>query len=104
MTLQEKINTVKTLLENNESATDSLIEVLLMRSQSAIQNKMYPFRPPESFTVPGQYEYLQCELAVRYFNRMGGEGEIEHNENGINRAYNSVNDSDLLAEVMQVIS
>jgi hypothetical protein len=71
---------------------------------------MYPFSLPKddngdeiSFEVPEKYEMLQCELATRYLQRRGGEGEITHNENGINRTYGSVNDSDLLQEVMQVI-
>ncbi len=103
MTQEEKIEVVKTLLENNEKATDTLIGVLLDKAGSSIKLKMYPFTAPEDFTVPSDYEYLQCDLAVRYFNRMGGEGEVAHSENGIARNYNSANDSDLLAEVMQVI-
>ena len=52
--------------------------------------------------MPAEYEMLQCELAARYFFRRGGEGEITHSENGISRGYGSVNDEDLLMEVIQV--
>lgn len=109
MTLAEKILYVKTLVNNDTDATDTLITALLTKAEKAIQNRMYPFRLPIeegqeiTFSVPPKYEVLQCELAMRYFNRRGGEGEILHTENGIDRHYGSINDEDLLMEVMQVI-
>jgi len=110
MTQEEKVETVQTLVNNDSTATDGLITVLLLRAENAIRSRMYPIHLPYNehgeeipFVVPGKYEYLQCELAMRYFNRMGGEGEISHGENGISRSYDSVNDEDLLMEIMQVI-
>lgn len=109
MTLAEKILKVKALLGNDERATDAVVTVYLEMAENAIRNRMYPFSLPKengveiSFVVPTKYEFLQCELAMRYFNRIGGEGEILHIENGIDRHYDSVNEEDLLMEVMQVI-
>lgn len=111
MTLAEKINTTKSLIGNDTDATDELLTVLLSKAESAIRNRMYPFgyKKKDSegnlipFVVPTQYEYLQCDLAGRYFNRRGAEGEMTHIENGTDRHYGSVNDEDLLMEVMQVI-
>ena len=108
MTIAEKITIVKTLT-NESDLTDAFVTVYLNKAESAIRNRMYPFGLPLqngqeiTFTVPAKYEMLQCELACRYILRRGGEGEITHNENGINRTYDSVNDEDLLMEVMQVI-
>lgn len=104
MTTAEKIATVKTLTNESDLA-DELVTVYLSKAEMAIRNRMYPFNLPDEspFEVPDKYEMLQCELATRYLQRRGGEGEIAHNENGINRTYGSVNDSDLLAEVMQRI-
>lgn len=108
MTTEEKITIVKTLT-NESDLTDELVTVYLSKAEKAIRNRMYPFSLPKengveiAFVVPEKYEMLQCELATRYLQRRGGEGEITHNENGINRTYGSVNDSDLLCEVMQVI-
>ena len=109
MTPTEKIEVVKSIL-NDDRATTEIVSVMLNKAESAIRYRMYPFRLPLdengdeiTFEVPEQYEYLQCDLAVRYFSRMGGEGEILHIENGIDRHYNSTNEEDLLAEVMQVI-
>lgn len=109
MTTVEKIATVKTLT-NESDLTDDLVTVYLSKAGKAIRNRMHPFNLPKDdngeeipFEVPEKYEMLQCELASRYISRRGGEGELAHNENGINRTYGSVNDSDLLSEVMQVI-
>lgn len=109
MTTSEKIATVKALT-NESDLTDDVVTVYLEKAKNAIRNRMYPFSLPKdkngnevTFEVPQKYEMLQCELASRYLLRRGGEGELVHNENGINRTYGSVNDSDLLCEVMQVI-
>ena len=110
MTLAEKITMVKTLA-NESGLTDAFVTVYLTKAENAIRNRMYPFKlpldsstgEPITFVVPAKYEVLQCDLACRYILRQGGEGEITHNENGINRTYKSVNDEDLLMEVMQVI-
>jgi len=110
MTISEKIATVKTLA-NESDLTDTFVTTYLTKAEYAIRNRMYPFSlpidtetgEPITFVVPAKYEMLQCELACRYILRRGGEGEISHSENGISRTYDSVNDSDLLMEVMQVI-
>lgn len=109
MTNAEKISTVKTLV-NDSSLSDEFVTVYLTKAEYAIRNRMYPFSLPKdeqgeeiTFEVPAKYEMLQCELACRYILRRGGEGESAHSENGISRTYGSVNDDDLLMEVMQVI-
>lgn len=109
MTNAEKIATVKTLV-NDSTLTDDFVTTYLNKAEYAIRNRMYPFSLPKNddgtektFTVPAKYEMLQCELACRYILRRGGEGESKHDENGISRTYGSVNDDDLLMEVMQVI-
>ena len=59
-----------------------------------------PYLSTASNSIPTDYDVLQCQLAARYFLRRGGEGEVTHSENGINRTYGSVNDSDLLQEIV----
>lgn len=101
MTLEEKITMAQALI-NDEEATDALLTVYLEDAKSAIFRRRFPFGIPSGVTdVEPQYEMLQVKLAVRYFLRRGGEGEIAHNENGINRTYGSVNDEDLISEVIQ---
>ena len=100
MSLAEAIVIVQTLLENDPKATDALVTVYLDDAQSAILRRLYPFGIPDSVdSVPDIYGMLWCKLAVRYFLRRGAEGEIVHDENGINRQYGSVGDEDLLREV-----
>lgn len=98
MTDSEKITMAQTLI-GDEEATDALVSVYLEDAKSAILRRRYPFGMPESADIEPIYEMLQVKLAVRYFLRRGGEGEIRHTENGIDRAYGSVNDEDLMMEV-----
>lgn len=103
MTTAEKISNVQARVQD-ELATDALVGLLLDDAAEAIFQRMYPFGVPDDvIDVPRRYELLQCKLAARYFFRMGSEGENVHLENGIHRHYGSVNDSDLLQEVMQKI-
>lgn len=103
MTTAEKIAYVQSMVDDPD-ATDALVNTLLTKAKFAVLNRRYPFGIPEGTTdVPEQYEINQCDLAVRYFLRRGGEGEQIHNENGIHRHYGSVNDEDILMEVMQEI-
>ena len=102
MTTAEKISIVQTLLENDAAATDALVSVYLSDAEMAILRRLYRVYAdmPDGVTLPPIYDFLSCKLAARYFLRRGGEGEIAHNENGVNRTYGSVNDEDLLREVM----
>lgn len=102
MTIAEKINIVQTLVGGDTSATDDLIAVYLDDAKEAILNRRYPFGVPEMTDVPTAYERAQCKLAARYFLRRGAEGEKAHNEDGVNRSYGSVNDEDILMEVVQI--
>lgn len=103
MTTAEKIAKLQTLIGADEEATDELLSVYLDDAKSAILNRRYPFGTPYYIPdVPPEYENLQCRLALRYFVRRGAEGEQIHNEDGIHRHYGSVQDEDLLMEVMQV--
>lgn len=102
MTTEEKVIRVRTLIGADESA-DALISVYLDEAKNAILNRRYPFGIPYGVTdVPEMYDSLQCRLAERYYLRRGAEGETIHNEDGVNRTYGSVNDEDLLMEVIQV--
>lgn len=98
MTDSEKITMTQTLIGDDE-ATDALVSVYLEDAKSAILRRRYPFGLPVDADIEPIYEMLQVKLAARYFFRRGGEGEINHSENGISRTYGSVNDEDLLSEV-----
>ena len=100
MELASKISITQTLVENDPAATSDLISVYLSDAEAAILRRLYPFsNRSQNDGIPAKYEMLQCKLAARYFLRRGAEGESFHEENGVNRHYNSVNDEDLLMEV-----
>lgn len=104
MTTAEKVASVQAKVQD-DLATDALITELLEDAAEDIFLRMYPKGRPASVTdVPAMYERLQCRLAANKFYRMGADAEQTHNENGIHRHYGSVNDEELLMEVMQVIT
>ena len=103
MTDAEKIAYVQALCEGDEEATEALVSALLIKAKNAILRRKYLGAPPDGATLNAVEEDLQCQLAQRYFLRRGAEGEVVHNENGINRTFGSVNDEDLLRDVTTVV-
>lgn len=83
--------TLESYLDSGKTWTDAeetQLNLLLSFSASKIINRAYPFR--EDVTeVPSQYENLQIRLAAELYARMGAEGQTVHNENGINRTWES---------------
>ena len=100
MTDAEKITMVKALVDNDATATDDLIKVYLRLASNKMLERLYPFdSDKEESDLPERYETIQCELAARLFLRRGGEGETNHEENGVNRTYATVDDEDLLSRL-----
>ena len=102
MTQAEKIAYTRVLVENDTEAVDATLTVYLSLALSKIHDEMYPYDKEGTKTVPAVYDELQCELAARLFLRRGGQGELSHSENGVNRTYGSVDDRDLLNKVIPV--
>ena len=97
MTQAEKIAMVKVLVEDDATATDATVTVYLSLASRKMLERLYPFDTSKGESdIPERYDTLQCELASRLFLRRGSEGENNHEENGVNRAYASVDDSDIL--------
>ena len=103
MTTVEKIKNVQTRLGNIAEATSEIIAVYLDDAKDAILKQRYPFGVPADVTeVPTRYEVIQCKLAYRYLIRQGIEGQTVSIENGIHKHYESVDDEDLLKQIIQV--
>ena len=91
---------VKTLVENDASATDAVITVYLSLSARKMLERLYPYDTSKGESdIPERYDVLQCELCARLFLRRGSEGETNHEENGINRNYATVDDDDILCRL-----
>ena len=103
MTNQRKIDITTNLIGNAPEVTEELVETYLSLAEDAILSRRFPSGYSDEEVVPQKYHMLQCKLAARYFLRRGAEGEIQHNENGINRIYGSVNDEDLLQVVVPLV-
>jgi len=102
MTDTEKITNVQILVENDAAATDAVVSVYLSQAKNNILRRLYRAygEVPVDAAMPEMYEDLQCELAARKFLRRGGQAELSHNENGVNRTYHSTDDEELLKDVM----
>lgn len=102
MTQTEMVTTVQVLCENDPKATDGLVTMYLSQAEATLLNHLYRAygEIPTGAFLPSINQYDQCELAARYFLRRGGQGEIAHDENGVNRKYDSVDDQDILRRVM----
>ena len=97
MTQAEKISMVQTLVEGDPGATDTVVPVYLTLALNTMLERLFPFdSTKDGGDVPMRYDTLQCELAARYYLRRGGQGEISHEENGVNRTYGTVDDEDIL--------
>lgn len=97
MTNEQKVTMVQTLVESDSDATPEVVAVYLNLASFAMLERLYPFDPDKAATdLPSRYDTIQCELAARYFLRRGGQAEINHEENGINRQWATVDDDDIL--------
>lgn len=97
MTDAEKIAMVKAICENDANATDEVVTVYLQLACNKMLERLFPFdTTKEASDIPSRYDTIQCELGARYFLRRGSEAEINHEENGVNRNYQTVDDFDLL--------
>lgn len=96
----EKIAMVKSLVGDDPTATDELIAVYLRLACNKMLERLYPYHSDkEESDIPSRYDVTQCELTARLFLRRGSEAENNHEENGVNRSYDSVDDEDILSRL-----
>ena len=82
---------------------EDILSAYLDMAATAIVNRVYPFEP-DNKEVPEKYKNKQLEIAAYLLNKRGAEGEIVHNENGINRSYESASVSpSLLRDVVPFV-
>lgn len=102
MTIGDKIERLEVLI-SPDSASADLLAHLVAQAEGMVLNRRYPFGIPEGATVPAAYEHIQMQIALELYSKMGAEGQTAHNENGINRTYESADVSpSLLKRIMPV--
>lgn len=103
MTEVEKLSLLRVMVGQPASdenwSNDVLLSYLTIAGEKIIK-RAYPY--DETVTeVPRRYGVLQCEIAMYLLNKRGAEGEIAHNENGVNRTYASADvPESLMGEVI----
>ena len=95
MTNEEKITALAALI-SPDTADEALLATYITLSEGVVLNRRYPFGPPTGAKVPSQYEHIQLQIALELFSKRGAEGQIEHDENGIARKYESADISQTL--------
>lgn len=91
MTDSEKLNTIKALLADNGAVPgDDLLNTYLAISGQEILNWKYHLVggvPDTEASVPMKDEVTQIYAVVAGYTHAGAEGQMVHNENGINRTF-----------------
>lgn len=101
MTDTEKIQMIQQLI-TDMTVSSSDIQSYLALAADRIIKCVWPFGgAPENW--PDQYDLVQVQLAIRMIARKGGEGEIAHSENGISRTYGTVDDEDILRQLVPYV-
>ena len=90
MTQTQKVETLRALLSNDETAPDDdVLAVYLSVAEHEILSWRYSFS--EDVTVPQccppEYEMTQIYAVLAGLTTSGGEGETAHSENGISRTF-----------------
>lgn len=102
MTTEEKLVRLEVLISPDTAGND-LLMILLDQAAGVVLNRRYPYGVPEGAEVPCEYEHIQIQIAVELFSKRGAEGQIAHNENGINRTYEAADVSpSLLRRIVPV--
>lgn len=98
MTDEEKIKTLKILVGTDDS--DETLSTYLTIAGKKILARAYPYDDTVT-DVPAKYEMLQCEIAAYLMNKRGAEGQTQHTENGVSRAYEN---ADVPASMLKMVT
>ncbi len=89
--MANNIENLKLYLGITDNSEDGLLSLLIKQADAAIIKKRYPFGATEEQKSKALLDYADIELniAVYLYNKIGAEGQTSHNENGVNRGYES---------------
>ena len=80
-------NLARLKLRTNEP-DEAILRDCLESAKAAIMARRYPFQE-WPYELERRYLDLQFRCAMDIYAKIGAEGEIYHNENGVNRGYES---------------
>lgn len=86
MTNEEKIAKLEVLI-SPDTASDDLLSYLLEQAEGICLNRRYPFGCPEDASLSPMHEQIQLRVAVEIFSKMGADGQLSHQENGVMRTW-----------------
>ena len=99
----KRLSTLRTMIGDADNSDDKTLTVYLSFAVNAVMNKLYPFGW-DCESVPSKYDYKICEIACYLYGKRGAEGQVDHNENGISRTYESASVPDsMLAEIVPFV-
>ena len=87
MTDEEKLATLRNMLDEGDTVSDAIANTYLAAAEKAVINLAYPFGDVSEKTMPERYEYEQIEIAAYMLNKRGAEGETAHTEGGTSRTF-----------------
>ena len=88
MTNAEKLTLLKTMYGDNED--EAVLTAYLSIAAGTVLKRLYPFDDTKTENdIPAKYHTTQVNIANYLLGKRGAEGEIKHNENGIERTYES---------------
>lgn len=99
MTQADKLAKLKKMIGDTDAVGDEDLSVYLDAAGRKILAKAFPFDPGE-VEVPDRYRVLQCEIAAYLWDKRGAEGQLTHNEGGIDRTYES---ADVPASMLRAV-
>ena len=97
MTNEEMLAKLKIMTGETD---ETILSVYLELAGQVIIQKAYPFDFETISVVPEKYHLKQLEVATYLYNKRGAEGQISHNENGINRGYESASVPDSMLKTI----
>ena len=95
-----QLEKLKLWLDIPNSAQDAKLQMLLDTAESAIKERRGLLDEP----MEQRWNMKQIEIAVYLYNKQGAEGETEHNENGVDRKYESASiPESMLSDISPVV-
>ena len=87
MTAENKLATVKTMLDISGTSEDTKITVYLNAAEAEIIAWRYgsAVTPPETF--PEEYDMTEVFAVIAGYSQRGAENQLGHTENGIYRTF-----------------